>query len=244
MTMTYISIYRRTATVYASRETSNIFSVEDLSEPIAQSIAAQDFLTAFDSIIIPWTGQLLQCQESRPSFELTTDLFTGLDLGLAAPESTIPLDRLRNLFATALFVSTPIFAPTTLAIDTVQPGLPAENYFQGSYATPIDHIVPAQWTAVTFTICGAVILLVIIVGMSLSYISEGPEISSFPFLNTSKLRWERIGPQAEPGVAMSGSNLVDIYEHRDLTNDSEVLKEAADVRVFLNTYVSEGKGGV
>jgi hypothetical protein len=241
MTATYLSIYRRTATVYASRETSTIFSVKDFSDPIAQSIAAQDFLTAFDSVIIPWVGQPYQCQESGPSFQLTTGLFTDLDLGLEAPESTIPLDRLRNLFATALFVSTPLFVTSTLTVDTVQPDLPAENYFQGSYATPIDHIVPAQWTAITFTACGAFTFVVILVGVGLSYISKGPEISQFPFLNTSKLRWERIGPQVEPGDAMAGSNLVDSYRNIDLTDDSEVLKRAADIKVFLNTDVGEGK---
>jgi hypothetical protein len=129
----FISISRRTATVYAIRETSTIVAWEDLGKPERQVITPSDFKTAFDVMAAPWSNLSSVLPPEDSAYQLTSLIAGSLILALQAPEISQPLDYLHTFFATPLYAFNPVQLAFP-AIYTVASDLLPENYINGSYA--------------------------------------------------------------------------------------------------------------
>src|SRR5438477_4574496 len=133
MWSTLLAINRRLATTASDITTSNILQIQSLYSPTVQEISPKNFSGAFDSIIYPLgsTMKSTYCSVNGVNSLLTTAIFTNILLGQYAATSTIPLNYLRNLFATPLILFNPVtsvLGPGYPSIDNVQPGLAPENY--------------------------------------------------------------------------------------------------------------------
>jgi hypothetical protein len=237
-TATFISISRRTATVYAMRDTSTIVAWENLGEPEFQIITPSDFQTAFDVMVTPWNNSSLILPPSDSTVQLTAQIASTLVIGLAAPESSEPLDYLRNIFATPLYIFNPLLlglSDPLPAISEVQPDLPPENYINGSYARIRVHAVPERWTVLAYVVVSGVLLFACFVGLIVGTGYEGPELSEFPFIDSLKLKWVVAG-----GDGREVEDIREVFRGVDLADNVEVLEHAAGVRVNLRTGINQG----
>lgn len=231
-TATFISISRRTATVYAMRETSTIVAWEDLGKPEPQVITPSDFKTAFDVMVAPWSNSSSVLPPEDSTYQLTSLIASSLNLALQAPETTQSLDYLHNFFATPLYVFNPVLLAFP-AISNVATDLPPENYINGSYARTRVHAVPERWTVLVYLVVSSVILLACFVGLIVGTGYKGLELSAFPFIDSLKLEWV---------VASAGGreveNIREVFRNVDLADNKQVLERADGVRVRLRTELS------
>jgi hypothetical protein len=236
-TATFISISRRTATVYAMRDTSTIVAWENLGEPEFQIITPSDFQTAFAIMVTPWTNESSILPPSDSTVQLTALIASTLELGLEAPESSKSLDYLFNFFATPLYIFNPLLlglSGALPAISDVQPNLPPENYINGSYARIRIHAVPERWTVLAYVVVSGVLLLACFVGLIVGTGYNGPELSEFPFIDSLKLKWVVAG-----GNGREVEDIGEVFRGVDLADNVEVLEHAARVRVKLRTAINQ-----
>jgi len=229
---TFLSIYRRTATVTADRPSTAILDVSDYGEPINQNITGDDFLIAFKTMLYAYneTNSIGgACPVVGPDFQLTTTMSSLFETSLLAPDVTIPMNILRNLFVTPLFVFNAMvtnYGNFTIDPNAIPTGLPAENYVTGSYARPIIHVVPAAWTVKTYIAVTAFFLLFVIVTFFYTMIKYGfPETSDFPIIDDFRIQNE------------NGGSLRDAFSDAALEDDWKMMKEAADVSIKLGKNV-------
>ena len=236
-TATFISISRRTATVYSMRDTSLIVAWEDLGTPQVQVITPSDFKTGFDTMVVPWNSSSLAFQ-NQDNILLTAQIASTLRINLDAPESTKSLDYLCDLFATPLYVFNPLLLGSNAIvpyITDIQPGLPVENYINGSYARTRDHAVPEYWTVLVYVIVSGVLLLACFLGLIVGTGLEGFESSEFPFIDSMKLKWSM-----EHDDRREFEGVRDVFSGVDLADKVEVLERAAGVRIKLKTRIDHG----
>jgi hypothetical protein len=237
-TATFISISRRTATVYAMRDTSTIVAWENLGKPEFQTITPSDFQTAFDVMVTPWNNLSLILPSNNTAVQLTAQIASTLELGLAAPESFEPLDYLRNFFATPLYIFNPLLLGLSNplpAISEVQPDLPSENYINGSYARIRVHAVPERWTVLAYVVVSGVLLFACFVGLIVGTGYKGPELSEFPFIDSLQLKWVVAG-----GDGREVEDIREVFKDVHLADNVKVLNHAARVRVKLRTGINQG----
>lgn len=230
---TFISIYRRKASFVASRSTGDILSVQNTGPATPQDISPEDFTKAIDTFLWPWNnGSYPQlCEIVSQQVGLNGLMWSALTQGMVGGASTLPLDYLRNLFATALFMfnSAYVGAPVTTSYVDILKGLPAENYVDGSMAREVYHTVPAAWTVYAFIAVGGIILLLIWgVLLTLTPYYGVPKTSSFPFVDLLALRWENL-----EGSTEGTDDLKNVFPGRARGDDMEVIRQAADVKVFI-----------
>jgi hypothetical protein len=225
---TILSISRRTATVYMSRDTGTILAWEDLGKPKLQNITASDFKTAFDIMIIPWSNSSSDIPTTSTTWQLTAQIASSLYINLAAPESSRSLDYLRNLFATPLYVFNPLVLSGAPAITDVQPDLLRENYINGSYAREMIHAVPERWTVLTYVGVSGLLLLIIFLALALGTRYEGPESSLFPFVDSLGLKWIVVDDEEK-----EVDDMKEVFRAADLGDDDKILEQAGRVRVKL-----------
>jgi len=104
---TFMSIYRRTATVTSDRSSAAILDVSDLGDPVSQNLTAEGFTTALNAMLYKYTetnplGGV--CPAVGSDWQLTVAMSSAFENSLLAPQISTPMNILRNLFATPLFV--------------------------------------------------------------------------------------------------------------------------------------------
>ncbi|KAK8920152.1 hypothetical protein VCV18_008987 [Metarhizium anisopliae] len=223
-----LSIYRHNATLAADRYTSSISQVKDLTAPLPQDIKPIDLFTALETLICPYNSQSSNCGVNTnfamaANAMFTDSIWASLLVASNTPTSTVPLDLLRNMMATVLFIYNPVFAPAARggpSISTVQPNLPQENYFQGSFAERIDYIAPEPWTVYAYLGVGAFLILAAVLAISVASRHKSYQESSFDFVNLLRLR-----------VEDGQEDLRDVFGTDE--DDKSVLVTAQGIRVGL-----------
>jgi len=144
---------------------------------------------------------------------------------------------LQNLFATSLYMFTPVFKRQigvpdgSTIVDQVLKGLPEENYFQGSLAKPYEYVAPAPWTVVAYLVSGVVLLVLCSGAISFSSVVGTPEVSSFPGVDVVRLKVEdRYRVEQRGGMA-------GVFATQP--RDEEVMKVAVGLMVRLD---GQGQG--
>lgn len=177
----------------ADRKTNAILDVSDFGASKPQDITVEDFRLAFNSMLCPWTNATINsgCPASSTDWQLTQWIASVLLLNTAAPFVSEPLDYLRNLFITPLYLYNTMIDGAGLSpvpsITEIPSGVPEENLIQGSLAKPVNHLVVRRWTVVTYIAVGG-FLVFLILGLLVSTIGrQVQKTSDFPVLDFSTL---------------------------------------------------------
>lgn len=238
---TLTSIYRLNSTISASRSTRSILEIHSLGTAIPQPIPPSAFKTAFDALLFPFSNSSVYqtCRNVQLDFQLTTYIAVTLRLSLSAPENTLARDCLRNMFATALQIYNPVTSGLGLsipAIDSIRPGLPAENTFEGSYAREVEYVAPAAWTIDAYIVSAGVLLLLFGCAMVWTLLSKGSiiEPSAFPFVDSLRLCADRVIPGTgghPPEIVRC--ELQDVFSAESVGRNDLIIRDAVNVRVVL-----------
>lgn len=141
-----LSIHRLNTSIAADRRSSTILDVLDKGETHRQNIEPTHFLDAFDNLLCPFhpdnsSTTSRYCEIGQARSDLTNTLWSVVysNYNVGAVESSLAVETLRNLFATALFLFNPVYRGAVLTSEpvfsrTAQAGLAEENYFPGSAA--------------------------------------------------------------------------------------------------------------
>ncbi|KAH8817491.1 hypothetical protein F5884DRAFT_748955 [Xylogone sp. PMI_703] len=236
---TVLSISRRTATVYSSRKTSTILSLEDLGEPTLQNITVEDFKTAFDVMLLPWTNaSSLSYSTSSSVFSLTSLVYTQIIFGLTAPVSIQSIQYLQNLFATPLYIFNPLVVGVSAglpAITNIQPDLAPENYIEGSFARTRTHVVPERWTVIVFVVVSGAILFVDFTALVVTAFFKGPDASDFDFVDSLKLKWFDLNDNGKEVASIE-----EVLKDVDIDDNDELLRRAAEINVKVGANATTG----
>jgi hypothetical protein len=77
-----------------------------------------------------------------------------------------------------------------VAVDSVQEGLPNENYFEGSFASKTEYVTPEIWTIWAFVgVGGFLIITALAVFLAVIFLG-GIELSCFDAVNVLRLQSE------------------------------------------------------
>lgn len=233
---TFIAIYRRTASFVASRSTGDILSVYNLGPAEAQHISPQNFSRAIDTMLYPWSNSSSPqlCEIVGERAVLNAMMWTRLAQGIVAGAWTGPLDDLRNLFATALFVYNPVTFTGQISINETQSGLLAENYITGSMAREGTHVVPQAWTVYVYIAVAGGILVVISVLLPWTATYKAPNTSAFPFVDCLSLNRYVTGSMTEQ------RDLMEVFVGLQQGKDMDVLERIANVKVGLKNEGNQG----
>lgn len=230
-----MAIYRRKATVIASRSSSNILEVMDLSTPEAQNIDPADIFSALDIILIP--ARNATSNKSSPAYMLSNYLshFLGYSSDPSSQMLTTPLQFLRNLLAIPLYLCNPVMTGGS-SITTQQPNLPAENQLIGADAIGLTRAVPGGRTAKIYTESAGAILLVTFNVICISSRAEIPKTSSFPIADFLMLtKAVRRGWQDGAPPSLSSFKHDDVFIWVQKSGDNkEILSSAGSVNLYPN----------
>ena len=230
-----MAIYRRKVTVIASRSSSNILEVMDLSTPEVQLIDPADLFSALDIILMP--ARNATSNKSSPAYMLSNYLshFLGYSSDPSSQMLTTPLQFLRNLLAIPLYLCNPIMTGGS-SITTQQPNLPAENQLIGADAIGLARAVPGERTVKVYRASAGAILLVTFIVICISSRAEIPKTSSFPiadFLMLTKAVKTGWNDEAPPGLSSFKHD--DIFIWVKKSGDSkEILSSAGSVDLYPN----------
>ena len=177
-----MSVYRRTATVACSRASWAMLHAENLGSPTPEIIDPSDLFKAFDAILTPAGKQSSDPQCPTPESQLTNYLYIFIDQSSTPINQAIniPLDYLRNLLATPLYLCNKVMLTASDSPSAIEKDLPPENYLLGSYAIQVERAIPAKWSSITYSVLYGQILLVLFVVLITTSVFESPNTSSFP----------------------------------------------------------------
>lgn len=228
MFSTLIAINRRLATTASNRATNNILEIQSLGPPMAQEISPRDFSLAFNTLICAIGSTSTLCSGTEANALLTDIIRINIQTGQYAVANTIPLDCLRNLFATPLILFNPVtsgFGISSLHVNSVQPGLAPENYMNGSLARPITYVAPEKWTAVAYVCVSSFLLGLgwVLLVWAMRY--DPPEASAFAFVDFLRLRWNGTGSDIWNG------DIQDLFLTKRSNKDADILRAVGDVKV-------------
>ena len=178
--LTSMATYRRKATVTAVRSSFDILEVSDLSTPVAQVIHPTDLFSILDTILTP--AQIGTSNQTSPAYALSDYLFELLHLASSpsAQAMTQPVQILRNLLVTPLYLCNAVILTGTSSMATLQTGLPAENQLLGADAIRVTRAVPGQLTVWIYIASAGTILLTAFIVICVSSRVQTPKTSSFP----------------------------------------------------------------
>lgn len=243
---TSLTIYRRNANVAASRTNMALLQAKELGAPVLQRVSANDLFQAYDSILTPLdeVSSGGNCSSLTPQSQLTEYLYLYLNQSAYTPNPSVstPRDYIRNLLAIPLYLCNPLMLSSGYSPNTIQAGLPAQNYLRGSYATAATRAVPESWTIWTYAgMYGAILLLLLIVCVMVSGYDK-PISSHFPVtdLLTSMRPEEMViggGEAAKQPVKLSYE---DIFTGAQPGDNKAILRRASEIRMRLvqaNTHL-------
>lgn len=236
---TSLTVYRRDATVAASRTNLAVLQAKDLGTPVLQSITPGDLFQVYDAILTPLDriSDGGNCSPLTPQSQLTEFLYIYLNQStyVTNPVISFQRDYLRNLLAVPLYYCNSVMILSSNSPHAVQPGLPPENYSRGSYAIPEEHAVPESWTVWTYAgLYGAILLLLLAVCVSVSGY-EASEDSHFPLadllMGISPEEISRNGGEA--GKQSSKVQFDELFTGVPPGDDQAILRRASEIRVRL-----------
>ncbi|KFH46690.1 hypothetical protein ACRE_024720 [Hapsidospora chrysogenum ATCC 11550] len=230
-----MDIYRLNVSLAANRRTSTILEILDKGKATPQDIQPGDFLHAFDNLLCPFTpGNATlsgYCDPGQARYVVTANLWNIIYMSYTpeALESSVAVDTLRNLYATALFLYNPVFSSSLpfngpVFSRQVQDGLADENYFPGSAARHSSYIAPATWTVLVFTVLAGLLIVASFGAIFFGLWFKPPESSAFGLLDTFKI-------EVVQHAGTAGS--VDLATLARLGNDREVVRVADGLRIKL-----------
>jgi hypothetical protein len=239
MFSTLIAINRRLATTASNRVTNNILEIQSLGPPMAQEISPRDFSLAFNNLICTIGSASTLCSGIEANALLTSMIRICIQTGQYAVTNSIPLDYLRNLFATPLILFNPVtsgFGISSLYVNTVQPGLAPENYMNGSLARPITYVAPEEWTVVAYVGVSSFLLGLgwVLLVWAMRY--DPPEKSAFAFADFLRLRWSGSGSNIWNG------DIQNVFLTKKSNKDSDMLRAVGDVKVKWESDEAEING--
>ena len=192
---TYLSFYKRSATMVFSRSLFTMQEVSDLSAPIPQNITATSLFQALNEMLYrpnQTTNDFRYDRNSQP-YALTrmiaTDLWQNLRQSLNGTSYTA--DLMKNLLTMpiVMFQSTVVGLGDTSTVpvdwDGTKPqqGLAPDNYIRGSYCESSKRAIPGQETVISYAaIAGLVVLCVLFVKWRACY-WERPDATEYPLLD-------------------------------------------------------------
>ncbi|KAM0327604.1 hypothetical protein ACHAQA_005897 [Verticillium albo-atrum] len=200
-----------------------------------QDIRPSEFLDAFDNLFCPFVSGnstiSRYCEAGQARHILTSNLWTVVyqNYYTDALESSIAVDTLRNIYATALFLYNPVYRGAVLLSNglivsrTAQEGLADENYFPGSAARRSSFIAPARWTVTAFTVSVGFLITTSLMAIFFSMWYKQPQISAFGPLNTFKVEMVR-------GTQTGNPDLEAVVEGK---SDKEVSRAAERLHIKL-----------
>lgn len=232
---TFVRVYRRTVTTVADRKTNIILDVKDLSPPEVQEITAEEFKIAFNSMLCPLTNSVGSqgCQAGSSEWHLTQWIVSVLSIDTAAPFISDPLDYLRNLFMTPLYLYNIMIDGIGLnpvpSIAEIPSGVPGENLIKGSLARPVRHLVVRQWTVVTYTSVGG-FLVFLILGLLVSTVGrQAQKTSDFPVLDFSTLSIMSQDSKGQPEIS---TTFKELFRGCKAGDSDKLLERASKARVY------------
>jgi hypothetical protein len=219
----------------ADRRSSAILDVSSKAPAVRQEIRPEDFIRAFDNFLCPFSNNpstvSKYCGLDGSNSGLTHSLWTQVYLAYsdAAAVSTDSIKALRNLFATSLYLFNPVAQGAITrsganSLYTTQPGLPSENYFQGSFARTSTYVAPASWTVIAFVVSAAAFIFVAMVTILASLWFHPPEASSFAIVNAYRVVIDE--PHSVQGIPLG-----DVMG--DKPADKEIMQAAQGHRIRL-----------
>lgn len=192
----------------ADRRSSAILEVTDKGKPTRQDIHPSEFLDAFDNLFCPFSqgnstiSRYCETGQVRSDVTLNLWMFVYYNYQSEGFESSIAVDTLRNIYATALFLYNPVFrgavfAPNAPAfLRTAQQGLADENYFPGTPARRSSHLAPAPWTVLAFTVSVGFLISASLLAIFFALWFKQPQLSAFGPLNAFKADLVQFGQAA------------------------------------------------
>ncbi|KAG7109477.1 hypothetical protein HYQ44_011733 [Verticillium longisporum] len=193
-----LDIYRLNISMAADRRSSAILEVTDKGKPTRQDNHPSEFLDAFDNLFCPFSpgnstiSRYCETGQVRSDVTLNLWMFVYSNYQSEGFESSIAVDTLRNIYATALFLYNPVFrgavfAPNAPAfLRTAQEGLADENYFPGTPARRSSHLAPATWTVLAFTVSVGFLSSASLLAIFFALWFKQPQLSAFGPLNAFK----------------------------------------------------------
>jgi hypothetical protein len=232
-----MTVYRRKATIVASRASWNLLDVQDLSTPSLQDIGPDDLFTILDLILSPTQNSTVN--QNSSSYDLSNYLFQFLHL-LSKPNAQIskqPLQCLRNLLTIPLYLCNPVTFTNSTSITSPQTDLPAENQLLGADAVSATRAVPGIWTVWTYIAAAGSILLMCLVVIGVNSRIETPETSSIPFADLLVLaRAHGTNGKEDGGNTAAHAKYDDLFDSVKKSGDDEgILRLACGVKVYLKT---------
>jgi hypothetical protein len=233
-----LDIYRLNISLAADRQTNDILEILDKEDSTLQDINPGDFLDAFDGLFCPWRPENATsskyCEPGQLRNAATATLWAIIYRSYTpeASESSLAVDSLRNMYATALFLYNPVFF-STLSFDALpysrkaQEGLADENYFPGSAARPSTYLAPAPWTVLAFVVLAGFLIVASVGAVILALWFKPPETSRFGVLDAGKV--ELVQVQQQSGALVSHG----LHVFADGKTDKEVLRLGEGLRVRL-----------
>lgn len=203
-----LDIYRLNISMAADRRSSAILEVTDKGKPTRQDIHPSEFLDAFDNLFCPFSqgnstiSRYCETGQVRSDVTLNLWMFVYYNYQSEGFESSIAVDTLRNIYATALFLYNPVFrgavfAPNAPAfLRTAQQGLADENYFPGTPARRSSHLAPAPWTVLAFTVSVGFLISASLLAIFFALWFKQPQLSAFGPLNAFKADLVQFGQAA------------------------------------------------
>ena len=234
--LTSMATYRRMATVTAVRSSFNILEVSDLGTPVAQIIHSTDLFSILDTILTP--AQIGTLNKTSPTYALSDYLFELLHFASSpsAQAMSQPVQILRNLLVTPLYLCNAVILTGTSSMATLQTGLPAENQLLGADAIRVTRAVPGQLTVWIYIASAGTILLTAFIVICVSSRVQTPKTSSFPIADFLMLtRVDTRGWRAGMDCSSTSFNHSDVFASIQKVGDNnEILRWAGDVSLYPN----------
>lgn len=219
----------------ANRKTNAILDVSEFGAHESQDITVEDFKLAFDSMLCPWTNSTvdLGCPTASAEWLLTQWIASILMFDAAAPFISEPLNYLRNLFATPLYLYNTMIDGIGLSpvpsIVEIPSGVPKENLIKGALARPVKHLVVRRWTVVTYIAVGG-FLVFMILGLLVSTIGQQVQkTSDFPVVDFSTLSVIKQDTRV-PGEMPTTFD--DLFKSCESWNSEKILEQASKAKVY------------
>jgi len=209
--------------VATDRNTGVLLAIQDLSAPQIQNITINEFWEAFDGMFYPFKNTTDNSTSGDPGPEetLTKWLAAALQLqpGSLASYLSEPREIIQNIFMMPLYLYNPLIDGSELSpIPSpwdVKPGLPQENYINGSFARAVDHLEISQWTAICYVAVGGFLLLFILLVLALTAGNQAQKTSDYPvvdFLALERTSFSSGDAPGNEGVRPGGHDKSDVAE--------------------------------
>lgn len=150
-----------------------------------------------------------------------------------APFISDPMDYLRNLFMTPLYLYNTMIDGLGLtpvpSIVEIPSGIPKENLVKGSLARPVNHLVVQRWTVVTYISVGGFLVFVILGLLASTIGRQVQKTSDFPVLDFLTLSIVKQDSKEQPEMPTTFDDLFGEYESGD---NERIFEQASKAKIY------------